>query len=224
MLRACLHSHDAAAVVGAVVTAVDEGLSIERLYDEVLGPFLVWVGEQWQDGKAQVWEEHLMAAAVRTAVDALHPRVQARKAAAEAVPVTVAFFCPPEENHELGLRMLADRFDMRGFRTVYVGAMTPWAQMIDCARTVGADVICLSASTHFHRVALHDGVAALQKALPGVRVVVGGPAFTRSPAGWEAHLIGSVDRLLDDLRPAAPAGQAAAAGEAATSGEAAPDA
>lgn len=204
-----MHSHDAAAVVNAVMAAVDEGLPIERLYDAVLEPFLVWVGEQWQDGEVQVWEEHLMAAAVRTAVDVLHPRVQALKAEAAAVPVTAAFFCPPEENHELGLRMLADRFDLRGFRTVYVGAMTPWAQMIECAKAVGADVICLSASTHFHRVALRDGVAGLLEALPGVRVVVGGPAFVRSPEGWESHFVSSVDRLLDDLQTGARAGETA---------------
>ena len=140
-----------------------------------------------------------MAAAVRTAVDALYPHVLERKAAVDAVPVTVAFFCPAEETHELGLRMLVDRFDMRGFRTVFVGAMTPLTEMVMCVQAVGAQVVCLSASSHFQRAALHRVVEGLREALPGVRIVAGGPAFARSHDGWDDWLVGSVDALLDEL-------------------------
>ena len=155
-------------------------MPLEELYTRVLTPFLEWLGARWQEGEAAVWEEHLLTSAVRTAIDALYPRVLAAKALVEPVPVTVAFFCPPEETHDLGLRMLVDRFDLRGFRTVYVGALTPFEQMVDCAREMGADVVCLSASTHFQRTVLREGVNRLRADLPGVRIVVGGPAFARS--------------------------------------------
>ena len=50
--------------------------------------------------------------------------------------------------------MFVDRFDLRGFQTVYVGAMTPVNEMAQCVRSTGATVVCLSASTHFQRTAL----------------------------------------------------------------------
>jgi methanogenic corrinoid protein MtbC1 len=62
--------------------------------------------------------------------------------------------------------MLADRFDVRGFRTVYIGAGTPVNQMIECVRTVGASVVCLSASTHFQKTALHNVIESLRTACP----------------------------------------------------------
>ncbi len=189
--------------MGTILAAADSGLPLDELYSGALVPFLEWLGDRWQAREAAVWEEHLLTSAVRTAIDALYPRVLAAKSKVEPLPLTVALFCPPEETHDVGLRMLADRFDLRGFRTVYVGAMTPFEQMVMCARETGADVVCLSASTHFQRTVLHHGVNLLRSALPGVRIVVGGPAFARSSEGWDDLLAGSIDVLLDRLEQVA---------------------
>jgi methanogenic corrinoid protein MtbC1 len=198
-LERCLQTHDREGAVGAILAAVEDGLAIEDLYSHVLEPFLVSVGRGWQEGRTAVWEEHLMVGAVRAAIEALYPRVLERKALVEAVPVTVAFFCPPEEAHDVGLRMLVDRFDLRGFRTAYVGAATPVEEMVRCVRSVGASVVCLSASSHFQRAALHEVVRRLRGLLPEVRIVAGGPAFAHSDTGWEEFTVDSVDGLLDEL-------------------------
>lgn len=198
-LNDCLRSHDRERAVIAVLEAVERGLAIEDLYTQVLEPFLVSVGRGWQEGGTAVWEEHLVVGAVRTAIDALYPKVIASKARVRLLPVTVAFFCPPQEVHDVGLRMLADRFDLRGFNTVYVGAMTPVDQMIACVESVGAAVVCLSASTHFHRAALLDVVRHLRERLPAVRIFVGGPAFAHSELGWEEYAVESVNVLLEQL-------------------------
>jgi methanogenic corrinoid protein MtbC1 len=211
-LENCLRARDREAAVRAILAAVEAGLPIEDLYAQVLQPFLAALGQGWQEGRTAVWEEHLIVAAIRTAVESLYARVLQRKAARPPIPLTVAFFCPPDEAHDLGLRMLVDRFDLRGFRTVYVGAFSPVAEMIECVRVVGADVVCLSASTHYHRAALREVVERLKEALPDVRLVVGGPAFACSSGGWEEHTVPSVDTLLDELELAARAGRAISAG------------
>ncbi len=202
-LERCLATHDREETVSSILAAVQDGLSLENLYTNVLEPFLAAVGRGWQEGHTAVWEEHFIVGAVRTAIEALYPIVLKRKAGVEPVPVTVAFFCPPEETHDVGLRMLADRFDLRGFRTIYIGAMTPVGQMVECVRATGASVICLSASTHFQRAALHDVVEHLRQALPETRIVVGGPAFAHSDRGWDEYVVNSVDSLLDELAPPA---------------------
>lgn len=216
-LHRCLETNDRAEAVRIILAAVDKGLPIEDLYTYILQPFLESVGREWQERRAAVWQEHLIVGAVRTAIDALYPRVLERKAQVRAVDVTVAFFCPPEETHDLGLRMLVDRFDMRGFRTVYVGAMTPVDEMVACVRSTGATVVCLSASTHFQRMALRAVVRHLREALPALRIVVGGPAFAHSAKDWEEYSVKSVDALMDEL--AAPVRGAAAAAAAGRPGE-----
>jgi len=209
-LQRCLQSHDREGAVRLLLDAVAGGIAIEDLYARVVEPFLESVGRGWQEGHTTVWEEHLIVAAVRTAIEALYPRVLERKTAIDPLPVTVAFFCPPEETHDVGLRMLVDRFDLRGFRTVWVGAMTPVGQMIECVRTVQAGVVCLSASTHYQRTALREVVRRLREELPEVRIVVGGPAFALSDSGWEEYTVDSVDALLDELVGQAGAGRPAA--------------
>jgi methanogenic corrinoid protein MtbC1 len=198
-LDRCLREHDRAGAVGAVLAAADAGLPIEDLYRSVLQPFLASVGSHWQQGRTAVWEEHRIVGAVRAAVEALYPKVVERKATVPAVPVTVAFFCPPEETHDLGLRMLVDLFDLRGFRTVYVGAGTPIEEMVKCVQTEEAAVVCLSASTHFQKTALHNVIVQLRSRLPGVRLVAGGPAFAHGAAGWEEYTVSDVEALLDEL-------------------------
>jgi methanogenic corrinoid protein MtbC1 len=200
-LQRCMREHDREEAVRVVLAAIENGLEIEDLYTNVLEPFLGSVGRGWQEGRVAVWEEHLVVGAVRTAIEALYPRVLQRKAQVRSTPLTVAFFCPPEEIHDLGLRMLADRFDLRGYRTVYVGAMTPVDQMVECVRTVQASVVCVSASTHFQRTALRNVVDRLRRDLPDVRIVVGGPAFAHSECGWKEHAVESVDSLFGELTP-----------------------
>ncbi len=110
----------------------------------------------------------------------------------------------------MGLRMLVDRFDLRGFRTIYVGAATPVNEMVRCVRAEGASVVCLSASTHYQRAALHDVVSRLRELLPDVRLVTGGPAFAHTAIGWEDYTVESVERLLDELTAQALGTQAGA--------------
>lgn len=164
--------------VRAAVTAVRDGsLSIIELYDEVISPLLVDTGARWQQGTTQVWEEHFASSTMRTIIESLYLDVAE---AARAVPAngrTVLLACPPQEQHDLGLRMLADRFAVAGWNVVFLGTDTPTVEIVAAARAVGASLLVLSASTHFNRLHLRNVVDQIKAGLPGVRVAVGGPAF-----------------------------------------------
>ena len=141
-IDAALAERNRGAAVSAAVEAVrSDRIDVISLYDQVLLPLMVDTGAQWQAGSTRVWEEHFATATVRTIVDALYPSVV--KAAAAAPPRTdsVLLACPPDEAHDLGLRMLADRFEIAGWQTHYLGANTPVAEIIDAAQALerGAD-------------------------------------------------------------------------------------
>lgn len=206
-LRAQLAAHvgarDRGAAVQSVIEAVGQGLGLERLYDEVLTPFLIEVGADWQAGRRAVWEEHLATQIVRSAVEALYPYVLESKARVAAKDVTAVFFCPEEENHDLGLRMLADRFDLRGYDTLFVGAATPTRDMVAAARTVGASVACLSASSHYNRALLRHAVRGLEEALPSLRIFVGGAAFLDADPEWQRYLAPDLAALFAQVEGSA---------------------
>lgn len=198
-LRAAIDAHlasrDRAATVIAALHAVDSGaLGVADLYTLVLAPLLADTGSAWQRGATRVWEEHHASATVRTVIEALAPRVIALSAETPTRDTTVLLACPPGEYHDLGLRMLLDRFLLAGYTAHFLGADTPVCEICHAAETLEADLVVLSASTHYHRVSLRQVVEDLARDLPdSTRIAVGGPAFARD-TGWTAA---GVAALLD---------------------------
>ncbi len=94
--------------------------------------------------------------------------------------------------------MVADRFDMAGWTTYFLGADTPTSDLIDAAQRLNVDAVVLSSSTHFHRVALRRHVDLLKHALGSLHVWVGGPAFRHGGDGWTEAEIVDLDGLLGD--------------------------
>lgn len=180
---------DRASAVAAALEAVETGeIDIESLYGEVLVPLLVDTGARWQRGTTQVWEEHFATSVVRTIVEALQPLVAAASADVPRIGKVAVLACPPGEQHDLGLRMLADRMQLAGWEAHFLGADTPVDQIAAAARAVHADLVALSAATHYNVVLAHTTVRQLAAALPGVRVAVGGPGV-RCAKDWPEEFL-----------------------------------
>lgn len=181
------HDRDA-----AVCTAIDavrtEALSIPELYD-LLATMLVEVGASWQAGETEVWQEHFATAVVRTIIEACHALVAERAPAPNGRTVVLA--TPPDEYHDLGLRMTSDRFELAGWTTHVLGASVPAEELARAVTALGADAVVLSASTHFHRLALRPYVDVVRAAHPNLQVWVGGAAFAQGAEDW------SPETLLD---------------------------
>jgi len=214
-----LAAHDKATAVRTAVEAVASGVvSIPVLYRDVLTRILADTGAAWQTGKTSIWEEHLASATVRTIVEIVFPGVLKAKAGVDPAGRSVLLACPPEEGHDLGLRMVSDRFDMAGWTTYFLGPDTPVAEIADAARRLGVDAVVMSSSTHFHRVAVRHAVDALKKELPGVDIWIGGPAFIGAARGWLPQEVVDLDALLGEPSPAAVAADGGAATDAADDG------
>jgi methanogenic corrinoid protein MtbC1 len=178
-------AHDKPGAVAAALSAVERGeIGVPGLY-AMLSGLMAELGVSWQEGRTPVWEEHLVSGVMRTIVEALYPTVRAQADAAKRRGLTVVLACPQDESHDLGLRMLCDRFDLAGWDTHLLGADTPAGEIAAAAETLSAGLIVLSASTHFHRVRIRTLLDGLHAALPDVRVVVGGAAFTLDCCGLE---------------------------------------
>jgi methanogenic corrinoid protein MtbC1 len=182
-LQERLDANDKPGAVAAALSAVERGeIGVSRLY-ALLGALMADLGASWQSGTTPVWHEHLVSGIARTIVEALYPTVRALAGAAPRRDRTVLLACPQDESHDLGLRMLCDRFELAGWDTRMLGADSPTGDIAVAAETLGADLIVLSASTHFHRMRIRALLDDLHSVLPGVRVVVGGPAFSRDCCG-----------------------------------------
>ena len=190
-------AHDKPGAVAAALEAVNRGeIGITGLYSMLSG-LMAELGLSWQTGSTPVWEEHLVSSVARTIVEALYPTVRERAATVPRRGLTVVLACPQDESHDLGLRMLCDRFDLAGWDTHLLGADTPTGEIAAAAEALAADLIVLSASTHFHRVRIRTLLDDLHSALPGVRVVVGGAAFSQVCCGLDDEEVMRPDEFFD---------------------------
>lgn len=186
-LEHAITRHDRAGALASALGAVDAGaISLPELY-RLLGEMLVDTGRDWRSGRVEVWQEHYLSGVVRTIVESCASRVEAQ------APVdrerTVILAAPAEEHHDLGLRMLTDRFILAGWRAHFLGADVPLAQLTAAVTAFSAEAVALSASTHFHRLTLRSYVSGLHHTHPGLRIWVGGPAFAHEHDDWAEAMV-----------------------------------
>jgi methanogenic corrinoid protein MtbC1 len=177
-----LQARDRIGAVDAALAAVSTGeISIDDLY-RTLAEILVDTGAAWQGGTTEVWEEHLTTSVVRNIVEACAPLI--RKSAHPPIGRTVVLCTPPNEYHDLGIRMLADRFVLAGWTAHLLGADLPVTELSSAVDELGAEAVAVSVSTHFNRLTLRSYVDALAEAQPDVAIWVGGPAFAHDHEDW----------------------------------------
>jgi methylmalonyl-CoA mutase cobalamin-binding subunit len=109
--------------------------------------------------------------------------------------------------------MIADRFDMAGWTTYFLGADSPVEEVIDAARTLAVDAVALTSATHFHRLGVRHFVDRLERELDHVYVWVGGSAFVAGDEGFASYEVRDIDTILAELTPASSSGAEAPSAE-----------
>ncbi len=165
-----------------VLDAVAAGASVRDIYLHVFQRVLYEIGRLWQLNEINVAQEHFCTAATQLIMSQLYTHIfRGKKPAGSMVATAVA-----GDLHELGVRMLADFFELDGWNTCYLGANTPHRDVIQTVIKSRATVLCVSAtiSYHVHQVrALIDGVRQNPDA-GKVIVLVGGYPFNVDPELW----------------------------------------
>lgn len=176
-------NHGSDAVKVAIEAVADNTVSIQSLYLDILSPLLIETGASWQEGKTKVWQEHLRSALIRGIIESLALEVASRAPAPGASHIVV-LACPPEEQHDIGLRMLSDLFRLDGWDAFFLGADTPIEEMVDAVVSLKAKALVVSAATHFNRLQLKSMIETIKRSLPEVTLWVTGSAFRFEQEGW----------------------------------------
>lgn len=166
--------------------AVASGVPVREIYLRVFQPVLWETGRFWQIGKAGIAQEHFVTASILLFISRLHDRISAGSTSGRKGKTLVAG-CVSDELHDVGIRMVADFFEMDGWDTYYIGGNTPAQSLIEAVRDQHADVVALSSTMAFHLPVVHYLVRSL-RADPGtrdVKIIVGGYPFNIVPALWK---------------------------------------
>lgn len=174
---------DARKGIDLMVAASDGGLSLQELYVDVLLVAQQQVGEMWHLGELGIAEEHFMTSTTERAMTILahrsRPQIEIGK--------TVVAAAVAGNTHGLGVRALADFFELAGWRSICLGPDVPPAELADAVVYFDADLVALSATLATQLKAMRQSIEVV-RSLPErpVKILVGGGALVRAPELWRS--------------------------------------
>jgi methanogenic corrinoid protein MtbC1 len=165
--------------------ALAAGVPVREIYTGIFQPVLRETGVLWQQEKATIAQEHYVTGEVRRSMDRLHDRIAETGRTVRRQKKAVAA-CPGQELHEIGIRMVADFFEMDGWDVYSIGANTPAESILAAVKEQEADVLLLSITLPSRLPDLHFLIRSIRadKEAAKVRIIVGGFPFIIMPDLW----------------------------------------
>ncbi|MFO7881470.1 MAG: cobalamin-dependent protein [Kosmotogaceae bacterium] len=156
----------------------NETLGVVDLYEQVLKPSLNNWNCDHENNKLCIWQEHIRSSIIRSIIEGCYPFVlKAKEKISESSEKTVAVVCPPDEQHEIGARIVTDYFTLNGFKSVFVGSNTPAESFIEAIKIHELDYIAISVTNYYHLFKTKKLIHEIKKFSPKTKIVVGGRAF-----------------------------------------------
>lgn len=182
-------------------------IDIIELYENILTPALNLMECKLEDENICIWKEHVRTGIIRTIVECCYPYVIEKKKELNYPFVgTAVVLCPPEENHDLGARMVADFFTLCGYHAIYVGSNTPYQDFYNAINSIKPDVAAISVSNYYNLVVTKKIIEDLKKYNKySLKIIVGGHAFNKNKentvivgADYYACSFNDIERIAKD--------------------------
>ena len=166
----------------AILDAVEKGVAIKDIYLHVFQNTQLEVGRLWQTGQISVAQEHFCTATTQMVISQLYPYIFSSKKNGYSLVAT----CVGDELHEMGMRMVADFFEMDGWNTYFLGANTPTSSVIKAIEMRGANLVAISTTLPLHLRKAAQLIKDIRKNLTSsIKILVGGYPFNLSNNLWE---------------------------------------
>lgn len=149
------------------------GEDMRSLYENLVQRALYEIGQRWEKGQVSVASEHLATAIMESLLLRVYPQIFGKPRVGRSAVVA----CVACELHQIGGKMVADFFELNGWRGYFLGANTPVSDLLLCIQEKQTDVVALSLTLVSGLDVLLDLAAEVRRRFPSVPILVGGQAF-----------------------------------------------
>ena len=168
---------------------------LQRFVQDIVAPLTQRVGEAWEQGRFEVFEEHLFTEltkrVLRQAIAAL-PRGAGKP--------RVLLTSVPDEQHILGLLMVEALFALEGAECIPLGTQMPLTEISRAAQAHRADIVTLSFSAAYPSRQLPELLQQLRQLLPPtVELWIGGAGVMRTNPPIGIRQFSSLEQGLQSL-------------------------
>ena len=177
-LEHALAGRGALAAQTVIAAVVSESIDLVDLFERVIAPSAQRVGDLWHEAQISVADEHFVTQLNQKPIavaGTLRPVAQPHSG-------RVVLACPPDEQHDTGLRMVAQLLITHGYEASMLGAATPVPALVDYVRKNQPLAVGLSVASPLALASLARTVGALREAQPELPIFVGGRCAERYPA------------------------------------------
>lgn len=167
-----------------ILDAVEKkGINIKEIYLNVFQHAQYEIGRLWQMNKITVAQEHYCTAATQLIMSQLYAYIFSTKKNGKTMVAT----CVGGDLHEIGVRMVADFFEMEGWDTYYLGANTPSTSVMQELRLREANLLAISVTMTFHLRAAEALITAVRanSDYNNTKIMVGGHPFNLEKDLWK---------------------------------------
>ncbi len=172
---------------------------IIRLYEGVFRSLLIDVGVLWEEGKISIAKEHYISECIWRMVSYISQGIE-RGTSSKGNVLCMAL---SGEQHTLGIRMVADYFNLLGYHPFYIGANVPTGEVVEFVKQIKPRYIALSLTTQTLNDALINLIKCLKQTCESCTIIVGGQAYEKNKGmipQQADEFIDSFDALEDLLR------------------------
>jgi DNA-binding transcriptional MerR regulator/methylmalonyl-CoA mutase cobalamin-binding subunit len=189
-----IKQHDTAAYQQAMQQRLARQ-GLQHFVQDTVAPLTRQVGQYWEDGSFEVFEEHLFTELtkrlLRQAISTLPGGPRSPRILLTSVP---------EELHVLGLLMVEALLALEGAECIPLGTQMPLLEIARAAQAHRADIVALSFSSAFPQRQISGLLQQLRLVLPEQTALwAGGAGVARISETSDAELIATLDEALGAL-------------------------
>ncbi len=185
---------DKKAVDSLATQSLSNGVVLMDLEVGMIQPAMYEVGRLWANNQVTVAQEHLATAIAQNVL------AKAFLSAPFSDPINKRALCACVEGnyHALGLRMVSDAFELRGWDATFLGANTPNASVLAHLAQETPDVLALSVSMPHQILALKQLIDEIRSTMgaKAPAIIIGGLAINHH----QLHQTLKIDNWYPDAR------------------------
>ena len=167
----------------------------QNFVQDTVAPLTQQVGEAWEDGRFEVFEEHLFTELTKRLLRQAIGTLPGGGRSPRIVLTTV-----PDEQHLLGLLMVESLFALEGAECIPLGTQMPLRDIGRAALAHQADIVALSFSTAFPRRQISGVLEQLRQMLPNnIALWIGGQGVAGHSTSEDFRVLHSLDDALYSL-------------------------
>jgi MerR family transcriptional regulator, light-induced transcriptional regulator len=133
----------------------------------------------WELNMITVAAEHLATSLSESIMNELYEQIISDV----RISKKVVLGCVENELHQVGIKMVADIFEMHGWDTFFLGAGIPTSEFISYIHDIKPDIVALSLTVYSHLPSLINMIEEIRISFPEIPVFIGGQAFRHGGSG-----------------------------------------